>query len=324
MHRSVQQPRKRRALSKRTAAIISIIGVLAVSAIGVAVARYLGRDGGSHTNATNLAGKSTSDRNAQAVGSRSRSAPAPDPTHAGSGAPKPRHRPAPRRTPHHASPTPTSATCSHPQFQTSDPAGGWTDGNCYVSNNMWNASGYSVSQTLYACSYANWYVVANMNNDNGDGAVKTYPNAQETFGSNPEISSFHSVSSTFAEKSPHVGIYEDAYDIWINGLATSGSTEVMIWTENFHQAPSGSVVATVSFGGRSYKVWKSGSYIAFVADANFTSGTVNLLRFFKFIINKHWIAGNSALSQIDYGAEIVSTNSAPATFTFTNFSVHTS
>jgi Glycosyl hydrolase family 12 len=188
---------------------------------------------------------------------------------------------------------------------------------------MWNASNYSVSQTMYACSYSNWYVVAKMNNDNGDGAVKTYPNVQMNF-NEPKISSFHSISSTFAETGPGTGIYEDAYDIWINGVAGSGSTELMIWTDNVHQAPSGSVQATVTFGGRTYKVWKSGSYIAFVADANFSAASMNLLQFFNWVIAQGWIPASSTLGQIDYGAEIVSTNNVPATFTFANFSVSTS
>lgn len=220
-------------------------------------------------------------------------------------------------------PVATSAQCTHPQFTTSSPTGIWGNGPYFVYNNMWNISGYSVTQTLSACSFSNWYVVANMNNDNGDGAVKTYPNVQENFNEKP-ISSFRSIASTFAETSPHVGIYEDAYDMWLNGVASSGSTEVMIWTENFHQVPSGSVMATVAFGGRSYHVWKSGSYIAFVADSNFTSGSMNLLQFYDWIIGQGWIPASSTLGQIDYGAELVSTNSAPATFSFTNFSISTS
>lgn len=217
----------------------------------------------------------------------------------------------------------TSAQCTHPQFTTSSTTGMWANGPYFVSNNMWNSSGYSVTQMLNACSFSNWYVVATMNNDSGNGAVKTYPNVQENFNEKP-ISSFHSVTSTFAETSPHVGIYEDAYDMWLNGVASSGSTEVMIWTENFHQTPSGSVAASVTLGGRGYQVWKSGSYIAFVADANFTSGTMNLLQFYDWIIGQGWIPASSGLGQIDYGAELVSTNSAPATFSFTNFSISTS
>jgi len=205
----------------------------------------------------------------------------------------------------------------------SDPNGGWSNGGYYVAQDMWNIGGYSVSQTLHACAYNNWYVVATMNNGNGDGAVKTYPNVHEDF-NEPRISSFHTISSTFAEQSPHVGIYEDAYDIWINGVATSGSTEVMVWTDNHGQTPSGSNVASATFGGRSYKVWKSGSYIAFVADSNFTSGTVNLLQIFNWIMARGWIPASSTVGQIDYGAELVSTNSAPATFSFSNFSISTS
>jgi hypothetical protein len=188
---------------------------------------------------------------------------------------------------------------------------------------MWGINGYNVTQSLYACSFSNWYVVANMNNDNGDGHVKTYPNSQRDF-NNTEISSLHSVTSTFAETSPGTGIYEDAYDIWLNGLATSGSTEVMIWNQNNGQTPSGSVQGTVTVDGRTYTVWKNGSYIAFVANANFTSGSVNLLEFFQWIISKGWIPSNSTLSQVCYGVELVSTNGTPATFSFSNYSVNAS
>jgi Glycosyl hydrolase family 12 len=236
--------------------------------------------------------------------------------------PSRRHRSTPPPAPSSAPPA-ADASCPHPQFTTSDPTGGWTDGNYFIYNNMWNAGHYSVQQTLYACSFGNWYVNANMNNNSGDGAVKTYPNVHRDF-SEPAISSLHTITSTFAEQSPHRGIYEDAYDIWLNGIATSGSTEVMIWTENFGQSPSGSVQGTASFGGRTYKVYRAGSYIAFVAESNFTSGTVNLLSIFDWIIAKGWIGSGSTLGQVDYGAEIVSTGGSPAAFRFTNFSVSAS
>jgi hypothetical protein len=217
-----------------------------------------------------------------------------------------------------------SATCTHPSFVTSAQYGMWNLAPYFVYNNMWGISGYSVTQTLYACSYSDWYVVADMNNDSGDGHVKTYPNAHRDFDSEPAISSLQSVTSTFAETSPGTGIYEDAYDIWLNGIATPGSTEVMIWTENHGQVPSGSQVATVSLDGRSWAVWRDGTYIAFVATSNFTSGTMNLLTFFQWIIGQGWMPSSSTLGQVDYGAELVSTNDVPETFTFSNFSVNAS
>ena len=217
-----------------------------------------------------------------------------------------------------------SGTCQHPVFTTSDQQGGWSTGGYYLTNDMWNAGNYSVTQTLYGCSAASWYVTATMNNNSGDGAVKTYPNVHKDFDAGPAISSFHSVSSTFAQVTNPAGIYEYAYDIWINGLATSNSTEVMIWTSNHGQVPSGSQVGTVTFGGQSFKAWKSGSYIAFVAGSNVNSGTVNLLQFFNWIIGKGWLTSSATLNQVDYGVELVSTNGAPETFTLSNFSVATS
>jgi hypothetical protein len=226
----------------------------------------------------------------------------------------------------------SSEQCTSPQFETSDPTGGWADGGYYLYNNMWNAARYSVQQTLYACSYNNWYVVANMNNDTGDGAVKTDPDVQINF-DEPAISSFHSITSTFEENSPNVGIYNDAYDIWINGVNTPGDTELMIWNQNHGQTPAGSVVAVASLGGRTYQVWKysgntggpfEGGYLAFVAEPAFTSGTLNLRTFFDYAMSQGDIAANSTLGQIDYGVELVSTDSAPATFRFSDFSVTTS
>src|SRR5256885_15502280 len=128
-----------------------------------------------------------------------------------------------------------------------------------------------------------------MNKDSGDGAVKTYPNVHKDFDGAPKISSFSAISSSFAHAGPHVGIYEFAYDIWLNGIATNGSTEVMIWTDNYKQVPSGSAMESVTFDGESYQVYKSGNYIAFVESTNVTAGTLDLLAFFNHLIAKGWI-----------------------------------
>jgi hypothetical protein len=205
----------------------------------------------------------------------------------------------------------------------SNPQNGITLSGFYVDTDTWNAANYQVTQTLYVCDYNNWYAIANMNNNSGDGAVKTYPNVHKDFTGSPLISSFHTIASSFAHTAPHVGIYEFAYDMWLNGVASSGSTEVMIWTDNYYQVPSGSSVETVSFDGQSYNVYKSGSYIAFVDTTNVTSGTVNLLSFFNHIISKGWIPSTSTVGAIDYGVEIVSTNSTNATFQVNNFSLTT-
>jgi len=220
-----------------------------------------------------------------------------------------------------------SRSCTNPThvlpLNPSNAQDGITLGGFYVDTDTWNVAGYSVTQTMYVCDYNNWYVVAKMDNASGDGAVKTYPNVHKDFNAAPAISSFSVISSSFGHAGPHVGIYEFAYDIWLNGVASNGSTEVMIWTDNFNQVPSGSVQETVTFDGRSYKVYKSGSYIAFVDTSNVTAGTLNLLTFFNHIISKGWIPSTSTLGAIDYGVELVSTNGMDATFVVNDFSLTT-
>jgi hypothetical protein len=218
-----------------------------------------------------------------------------------------------------------SATCAHPShvlpLNPSNPQDGITLSGFYVDTDTWNAAKYEVTQTLYVCDYDSWYVVANMNDDAGDGAVKTYPNVHKDFDTAPTIASFSTISSSFAHRAPHVGIYEFAYDIWLNGVASSGSTEVMIWTDNYKQVPSGSVVETITFDGRGYDVYKSGSYIAFVGATDVDSGSVDLLAFFNHLIDKGWIMKTSTLGAIDYGVELVSTDGTDATFELTDFSL---
>ncbi len=212
---------------------------------------------------------------------------------------------------------------SNPLFVTSDPNGGWSQGGYYVHNNMWNSRKYSpCTQTLSAWSHDKWHVVARMNNKTGDGAVKTYPNVHKDYQDAP-IGSFDSITSTFAERSPHVGIYNVAYDIWINGIAKPGCTEIMIWTENFHQVPGGAYVQDVTIGGRAFKVYKTanGGYIAFVATANFTSGKLRLLDIMRWVIAKGWLPDKSTLNQICFGIEIVSTEDTEAKFEVNAFSI---
>jgi hypothetical protein len=225
-----------------------------------------------------------------------------------------------------ASPPPTSSgggTCTDPSFTTSSAFGSETLGAYTVSNNMWNAGGGGISQTLSACSSSDWFVDANVADDGG--GVKTFPNSAYNFAAPPEISSLASVTSTFGSSLPASGDFEDAYDIWLNGTATSGGDEVMIWTDNQGQTPAGSQVATVAFDGQSYAVWQeAGGPITFVSDTNVTGGDVNLLQFFQWLTSQGYEPASSTLNQVAYGAEIVSTDATPETFGFSNFSVSSS
>jgi hypothetical protein len=210
--------------------------------------------------------------------------------------------------------------CTKPAFVTSDPNGGWSDGGYYVHNNMWNTAAGLGPETLSACSYHDWFVVSNQTNN--AGAVKTYPNVHKDYTDVP-ISSFKALTSTFAESSPHVGIYDVAYDIWTNGVATSNSIEIMIWTDNYKQVPAGKNMTTVTLGGRMYDVWKTqdGHYLAFVPKAVVTSGTIDILEIFKWTTMQGWLPANATLGQIGFGVEVVYTGGGDAKWQFTDFSI---
>jgi Glycosyl hydrolase family 12 len=228
---------------------------------------------------------------------------------------------------------PADHACNKPTVIPIDPRNaqsGVAKGNYYVTNDSWNAGGYSdLSQRLHVCNYDSWYAIASMNNDTGDGAVKTSPNVQETWYPTPtRLSRWKSITSQFSDvppgAGPNYGIWEYEYDIWLNGLADSNSTEIMIWTANNGQAPNGSPIEQFTDAGRTYMVYYSPppkQYIAFVAVRGSLSGNVNLLHFFNYAISKNWIPASSMLYQICHGVELVSTNGKPEKFAFDKFSI---
>jgi Glycosyl hydrolase family 12 len=228
---------------------------------------------------------------------------------------------------------PAGHACTNPKAVPIDPGNaqsGVAKGKYFVTNDSWNARHYrGLSQTLFVCNYDSWYAVAAMNNDSGDGAVKTSPNVQETWYPTPTaLSSWKSITSRFSDvppgSGPGYGTWEFEYDIWLNGLADSNSTEIMIWTYNNGQAPVGSPVGSFTDAGQDYVVYRSpppDKYIAFVALNGSLSGHVNLLDFFMYAIGKGWMPTSSKLYQICHGVELVSTNGKREKFAVDNFSI---
>lgn len=227
-------------------------------------------------------------------------------------------------------------TCTNPKYTSSARGNGRNDpgiiriGNSpyIVDNNMWNAAGYDVSQTINVCSYHSWYVDATIPADTNT-AVKTGPNVHVDYqnwctGYEPPLSSYPNITTSYAGQGPGVGIYEFNYDIWLNGVAGPGSNEVMIWTDNHGQRPSGSVVASnVMLSGLSWDLWatSNNSYVAFTPSNGqaYPSGTLNLTEFFNYLIQQGRLWSTSTLGQIDYGIEVVSTGGGTVRYNVTDF-----
>ncbi|NUP05418.1 MAG: hypothetical protein HOW73_05085 [Polyangiaceae bacterium] len=190
---------------------------------------------------------------------------------------------------------------------------------------MWNWQ-EGGPETLYACAYDNWYVESTQPDTT---SVKTYPNVHFDINdlNGEPLSSYETITSTFAGAGPQVGIYNVAYDVWFNGVGWGGgTTELMIWLENFNQWPLGELEDTATFGGVTYDAFYyndgDANVVTLVAQSTQYSGTLNLKEMFDWAIDtKGWIPENPTVNQIGYGVEICSTEDTMQTFTFTDFSV---
>lgn len=207
----------------------------------------------------------------------------------------------------------------------------WTDPHTglNVNNDMWNCPQRACGrQLVWANSSSSWGVVSNM--AKGNTAVLTYPAVQEQFGANGQpapLSSARELRSTFTESMPTSAgtIGEAAYDIWLNGW----NTEVMIWVDNQHQRFSQPIMATATFNGQTFTVYRdqgtSHGYpsgpIFFVLNHNETSGTVDILAVFRWLQRSGFLTSSAGLNAVDFGWEICSTNGVPENFAVSRYTL---
>jgi len=207
----------------------------------------------------------------------------------------------------------TGQQCSDPVLTTSRNRT-WNDGGFVVDQDMWNNHGGT--QTLRACSYHSWSVTAT---HPGTPDVNAYPNVHRDFDA-PSLTSFSEISSRFASVGPGDGTYNFAYDVWLNGVATQGSTEIMVWTDTHGPEPQVREQGEFTSRGVRYTVYRGGRYIAFLGP-NRTAGEADLLAFFRYAVTRGWLRPDSTVGQIDFGVEIRSTGGRPLDFAVTDFAL---
>ncbi|HLK35967.1 MAG TPA: hypothetical protein VKU41_04390 [Polyangiaceae bacterium] len=224
---------------------------------------------------------------------------------------------------------PSATACTAAKATCTGSNSGCNVGKYYLYDNQWNcgpsSGNHCGAESAFGCANADGTVswVVTSNQPAGNTAVLTYPSMQDNFNSKPLLGSFSAITATFTETSPHVGDYEVAWDCWFNDNAN----ELMIWVDNYNQTPGGNKVGSkVSLGGRSYDVWWSpssgtGGYLAFVANQNFTSGTVDLLEIFKYGAAHGWLPTGSAVDQLSFGVEVCSTDGKDARWTVSDYSL---
>ncbi|MBO0847279.1 MAG: hypothetical protein J2P22_17905 [Nocardioides sp.] len=110
----------------------------------------------------------------------------------------------------------------------------------------------------------------------------------------------------------------------MDGVASSGSTEVMIWTDNHRQVPSGHVVKRgLRFSHRTWRLYATGDhgYLAFVPRHPLHHGRISLEKRLSYLVRHGYLRHGSRISQICFGYEIVSTHGAFHRFKIDRFSI---
>jgi hypothetical protein len=201
-------------------------------------------------------------------------------------------------------------------------------GRYYADAGLWAAKGSDYRSRMVVCGPGNWKVRVRVH-DEGRGSVKAYPNVHLDFidwrtGYEPRLSEFRRLRAVFAARSPDVGVYNVAFDIWFNGIGR-GARELMIWTENRGQTPAGEPVGRMRFANRDWTIWQATlngiDYLALVPQRDLRRGGLPLLSIITRLIRRDLLPADSTLAQIGFGVEVVSTRGAAATFRFDRFRV---
>ncbi|WGL50608.1 hypothetical protein P5P86_11600 [Nocardioides sp. BP30] len=190
-------------------------------------------------------------------------------------------------------------------------------------------------QTMCVYSTSHWTVDAAVT-DHG-GAVQAYPSMRRIyhdwgrgtdFSQDPKLSSFPRLEASFAQTDPadcSACIYDDAFDIWLNGISSSGDTELMIWTHNVKQAPAGSRVASgVALAGHTWDVYDAApSYVAYVPTDvdDIGQGTFDLKSFIADAAARKLTTADPRVGQVSYGVETVSTGGVARHWDFSDFAL---
>ena len=208
------------------------------------------------------------------------------------------------------SPTPSGipqSTCTSPVYSSADYMGTWTAPNGdYTNNNVWNPQNGG-TQTINVCNTGSWYVSANwIDNPSSPGDIMSYASSCRCNFSQA-MSTFHSLTSTFAETTPYQGEWNFAYDIFM----ASGQEIMVDNDQNNHGTglQQGGIAATID--GVPYHVIKGGNTIYFLRDVNARSGSIDFVNIYKWVVAQGWNSMSDKLNLFGYGVEISYTESSP-------------
>lgn len=201
----------------------------------------------------------------------------------------------------------------------------------FVNNNVFKTA-EAGTQTLYAASPSKWTVVANHSKPGvPPGSIKAYPDTQQNFTDRP-IDSFTQITADYSMTCPPVGEWNAAFDVWIGGIGSKCTAEVMLWTHHRYNGPipprNAAEFTTVTIDGQTFTAWKRPlntddprPYIALAMNPMKPTGSVDLLKVFRWLVDRGWLKGTDKVAAVEYGVEIANTEGAERTFALNDYTL---
>ena len=197
-----------------------------------------------------------------------------------------------------------------------EPYGSTGAGDYVVQNNRW---GSSVAQCVEAIG-AGFSLTQQGGTAPMGGAPLSYPsiyagchygNCSGTKVLPAVISRLGSLRSTVGVNYVGYGIYDAAYDVWLDPTANKGgvnATEIMIWLHRQGPIqPIGSMSGSVNLGGGTWEVWTGNNgqndVVSYVAPGSLGSFDADLMEFIRDTIGRGKASPEWFVNSVQFGFE---------------------
>jgi hypothetical protein len=103
-----------------------------------------------------------------------------------------------------------------------------------------------------------------------------------------------------------VGSWDAAYDLWCNNW----HDEVMIWNQwsGGQSYWPGIAKTSLTLDGVPYTFYKNGSELMFFRTTQVTSGSVDILAAYNWLVTNGYLTASAVPTQLEYGTEVASTS----------------
>jgi hypothetical protein len=206
---------------------------------------------------------------------------------------------------------------AHADAQMCDKFTSTTVQNRYVvMNNLWGAD----TPQCISTTSGGFAITTGNHNKPTNGAPASYPaiyygchytNCSPGTNLPMQVSQISSATSSISYSYPGSGIYDAAYDIWLDPTPKKDAVnkqEVMIWFN--HQGPIqpvGSKTATATIGGRTWDIWTGNNgmndVVSYVAPAPIPSWNFSILDFVKDTKTRSSVTDSWYLTSVQAGFE---------------------